>query len=150
MTAAAPPITEETDREFVAERLVRFSDCDPAGIVFFPNYFLLLNGVVEDWWMHIGHPWTETISHRRMGTPTAHIDTAFVAPSLFGETLRFCLSVESLGNSSLTLHHRILGPDNRERVRILQRLVATSLITHRAIVWPEDIRHAISQFKEKP
>ena len=135
--------------EFVAERLVRFSDCDPAGIVFFPNYFLMLNGVVEDWWMQIGHPWTETIGKRRIGTPTAHLDSVFVAPSLFGETLRFCLSIESVGKSSLILHHRVVGPDERERVRFRQRLVCTSLETHRSIPWPEDIRQAITQFKEQ-
>ena len=31
------------------ERTVRFSDGDPAGIVFFPQYLVMLNGVVEEW-----------------------------------------------------------------------------------------------------
>lgn len=149
MSPASPHPSTEPVNEFIVERLVRFSDCDPAGIVFFPNYFIMLNGVVEDWWMHIGHPWTETIGKRRIGTPVAHLDSVFVAPSLFGETLRFCLSVESIGKSSLMLHHRVVGPDERERVRFRQRLVATSLETHRSILWPEDIRQAIEKFKEK-
>ena len=149
MTAAASPLCDEPVREFVAERLVRFSDCDPAGIVFFPNYFIMLNGVVEDWWRHIGHPWTNMVTHRRMGTPTAHLDTSFVAPSLFGETLRFTLSVASLGKSSLILDHKITGSDGRERVRFQQRLVLTSLETHRPIPWPEEIHQAITQFKEQ-
>lgn len=135
--------------EFIAERLVRFSDCDPAGIVFFPNYFVMLNGVVEDWWRAIGHPWTETIVQRRMGTPTAQLDSRFVAPSLFGERLSFHLRVEQLGRSSLTLSHRIVGPDGRERALFTQRLVATSLDTHRSQAWPGDIRQAIQQFKEQ-
>lgn len=149
MSPASSHPTSEPVSEFIVERLVRFSDCDPAGIVFFPNYFIMLNGVVEDWWMHIGHPWTETIGKRRIGTPVAHLDSVFVAPSLFGETLRFCLAVESIGKSSLMLHHRVVGPDDRERVRFRQRLVATSLETHRSILWPDDIRQAIEKFKEK-
>ena len=28
---------------------VRFADVDPAGIVFYPRYFEMLNGAVEDW-----------------------------------------------------------------------------------------------------
>ncbi len=136
--------------EFVAERLVRFSDCDPAGIVFFPNYFVMLNGVVEDWWRHIGHPWTEIIVRRRTGTPTAQLDSVFVAPSMFGETLRFSLAVEQIGGSSLTLLHRVAGPDGGERARFRQRLVATSLETHRSIPWPADLRQAIETFKENP
>ena len=34
---------------FRRERLIRFSDCDPAGIVFYPQYFVMFNGLVEDW-----------------------------------------------------------------------------------------------------
>jgi 4-hydroxybenzoyl-CoA thioesterase len=145
----APLPAEPPAHEFATERLVRFADCDPAGIVFFPNYFLMLNGVVEDWWSHIGHPWTVSIGQRRIGTPVAHLDSIFVAPSLLGETLCFYLSVDSIGRSSLTLHHRVVGPNGRERVRIRQRLVATSLDSHRSIPWPDDMRRAIAKFKER-
>jgi acyl-CoA thioesterase FadM len=29
---------------------VRFSHCDPAGIVYFPHYFDMFNGLIEDWY----------------------------------------------------------------------------------------------------
>ena len=29
---------------------IRFSHCDPAGIVYFPHYFDMFNGLVEDWY----------------------------------------------------------------------------------------------------
>ena len=32
----------------VRERRIRFSDCDPAGIVFYPQYFVMFNGLVEE------------------------------------------------------------------------------------------------------
>ncbi|HRD34720.1 MAG TPA: thioesterase family protein [Rhodocyclaceae bacterium] len=134
--------------EFIAECAVRFSDCDPAGIVFFPNYFRMLNGVVEDWWAALGTPWTELVSVRRIGTPTAQLDTEFVQPSQFGDTLRFHLSVEKLGRSSLTLRHIVIG-DETARMRARQVLVATSLETHRAIPWPDDVVRAITRFKER-
>ena len=28
---------------------IRFSHCDPAGIVYFPHYFDMFNGLIEDW-----------------------------------------------------------------------------------------------------
>ena len=34
---------------FEREALIRFSHCDPAGIVFFPQYLVMFNGLVEDW-----------------------------------------------------------------------------------------------------
>jgi len=133
---------------FVVERLVRFGDCDPAGIVFFPRYFDMSNSVVEDWWRHLGHPWTDTITRRRIGTPTAHLDTIFVSPSLFGDALNFHLTVENLGRSALTIRLRAVGADGVERLRIRQRLVAVSLETQRPIPWPDDIHQAIVAFQE--
>lgn len=134
---------------FVARRVLRFSDCDPAGIVFFPNYFVLLNGVVEDWWSHIGHPWTQTIGTRRMGTPVAHLDAQFIAPSHFGDELDFQLQVARLGRSSLHLAHRVVGANQHERLRVQQRLVCTSLETHRPMAWPDDLRAAIEHFNKE-
>ena len=132
----------------VAERLLRFSDCDPSGIAFFPSYFVLLNGVVEDWWTHLGTPWTDLIGKRRIGTPTVRLDTIFAAPAMFGETLEFHLHAEDLGKSVLVLQHHVFGPDRKIRWRARQHLVATSLSTHRPTPWPDDVRQAIQQFME--
>ena len=137
-------------RPFVARRLVRFEHCDPAGIVFFPRYYQLLNSVVEDWWEHLGLPWSDLIGLRRIGMPTAQLDATFVAPSRLGEGLDFELRVARLGRSSLQLEHRVAGPASDERVRFSQRIVATSLDTHRPIPWPEDLHDAIQRFKETP
>lgn len=140
----------DTAREaarFVVERRVRFEDCDPAGIVFFPNYLRMLNSVVEDWLESLGHPWTEIVTVRRMGTPTAQLDTRFLAPSVFGETLRWELSIEKLGNASLVLNHLASGKD-KPRLSARQVIVATSLDNHKSIAWPDDVRGAIARFME--
>ena len=34
---------------FERDVLIRFSHCDPAGIVFFPQYLVMFNNHVEDW-----------------------------------------------------------------------------------------------------
>jgi hypothetical protein len=34
---------------FECDKLIRFHHCDPAGIVFYPQYFVLFNELVEDW-----------------------------------------------------------------------------------------------------
>jgi 4-hydroxybenzoyl-CoA thioesterase len=65
-----------------------------------------------------------------------------------GEKLAFHLSVEHIGKSALMLRHRIVGPDGKLRWRARQRLVATSLDTHRSTPWPDDIRTAIHRFME--
>ena len=38
--------------------MIRFAHCDPAGIVFHPNFFVLFNGLTEDWFREgMQEPW---------------------------------------------------------------------------------------------
>ena len=60
---------------FTTTRILRFGDCDPAGIAYFPSYFHFLNGVHEEWWQSIGFPWRDMFQNRRIGLPTVQLDT---------------------------------------------------------------------------
>ena len=61
-------------RVFTTERRVRFADCDAAGIVFFPRYFEMLNGVVEDWFAGpLQTSFRELHVDRQVSVPTAVI-----------------------------------------------------------------------------
>jgi 4-hydroxybenzoyl-CoA thioesterase len=128
--------------QFVAGRLLRFSDCDPSGIAYFPSYLNLLNGVVEDFWEFLGFPLAQLIKGRGLGTPTVQLECQFERPALFGEQLTFILRVAKVGRSSLHLAHRITGTDG-VKWSARQVVVATSLGEHRAIPWPGDLRASL-------
>jgi 4-hydroxybenzoyl-CoA thioesterase len=128
--------------QFVAVRLLRFSDCDPSGIAYFPSYLNLLNGVVEDFWAHLGFSLPQLIKGRGIGTPTVQLDCQFARPALFGEQLTFALRVVKLGRSSLHLAHEVTGRDG-VKWSARQVLVATSLSEHRPIAWPDDVRGSL-------
>ena len=133
---------------FATERILRFGDCDPSGIAYFPSYLNILNGVVEEFWDRLDFPWSEMIRSRRIGTPTVHLTADFVRPSIFGDTLAFALTVTKLGRSSLNLSNRVtVGGEQRWSAE--QVLVATDLETHSACAWPGDIRAALERFMEK-
>lgn len=138
------PAQERTLKEFLAERSVRFDDCDPAGIVFYPRYFCMINAVIEDWWQHMGQPWHELIAKQRIVTPVSHLETVFLRPSMLGEVLQCHLGLETLGRSSFWLRHRVLGPDGLERLRLRQRMVCVSMEGHRPMAWPADIKKILS------
>ena len=127
---------------FVAERLLRFSDCDPSGIAYFPAYLNLLNGVVEDFWVVLGFSLSELIKGRGIGTPTFRLDCQLERPALFGERLTFVLRVAKIGRSSLHLAHEITGKDGM-KWSARQVLVATSLTEHRPTPWPKDVRDSL-------
>lgn len=135
---------------FAAQRTVRFSDCDPAGIVFFPQYLVMLNGVVEQWFDEaLGIPYASLIGPRRLGLPTVRLEVDFTAISRHGDALRWEVAVAQLGRSSLTLLHDVLGhPANQggTRLRARQVLVCTSLDTHRPQALPDDVRAAVQAY----
>lgn len=132
---------------FATLRILRFGDCDPAGIAYFPNYFHFLNGVVEEWWEMLGFPWRQLFQERRIGLPTVQLDTQFLAPGFLGDRLTFSFEIAKLGSRSMTLQHQV----TRDEILLWQAtqiVVATSLDTHKSIVWPEDILEVLRSFKE--
>lgn len=131
--------------EFRRPRLIRFSDCDPAAIVFYPQYFVMLNGLVEDWVNEgLGIGYHTLVNERRIGLPTVKIEADFRAVSRLGDRVTLGLAVEKLGSRSMTLMLRCFDPVSGElRMQMRQVLVTTSLETHRAVAIPDDMRAAI-------
>jgi 4-hydroxybenzoyl-CoA thioesterase len=134
---------------FEATRVLRFGDCDPAGIAYYPRYFDLLNGVVEDWWISMGVSWKVLFGERRIGLPTVRFEVDFRAPAFLEDELRFSLSIKRIGSKSVELDH-VVQRSMTTLWQCAQTLVATSLDTHRSIAWPDDLRAALVSFQEAP
>ena len=132
---------------FTTTRRVRFADCDAAGIVFFPRYFEMLNGVVEDWFAGpLGTSFRELHMERGVSVPTAAVEARFIAPSRLEDDLTFSLAVTKLGGASCGLRHRITSGDQL-------RFEATQTIVHvgrslKPEPWPDPLRVRIAPFLE--
>ena len=133
---------------FRVPRRIRFSDCDPAGLVFYPQYFVMFNGLLEDWVdgpLAIG--FADLVSRRRIGLPTVRLEADFRAVSRFGDDVVLSLQVQRLGGKSLELALRCTAAaDGELRMAVRQVIVTTSLETHAAIAVPADLRAAIEGF----
>ncbi|MCY1240135.1 1,4-dihydroxy-2-naphthoyl-CoA hydrolase [compost metagenome] len=132
---------------YSTRRRLNFGDCDPAGIAYFPSYLNILVGVYEEFFDALGFPWPELRKRRKIDLPTITLDVTFVSPGYHGDLMVFNLWVRNVGNSSIELEHQV-----RAGERLLwsakQRLVATSVETHKSCSWPEDIRQALLQHLE--
>ena len=142
-TAASPAQVHAFERPLT----VRFSHCDPAGIVFFPQYLVMVNNLVEEWvsdGLHV--PYAHLISSRRIGLPTVSLNCQFTAVSRMGDELMMGLSVDHIGRSSLRLN---VGCRAGVEARFVmqQVLVTTDLQTHRPIAIPDDLRNPMLAFK---
>jgi 4-hydroxybenzoyl-CoA thioesterase len=129
---------------------VPFSACDPAGIVFFAQYYVMFQNLVDDWITDgLGIAYGDLLGPRRVGLPTVRFETDFKAISTMGDLITLALEVEQLGNTSLTLQLRVVSP-NGVRVQARQVIVCTSLDTHRSMAFPPDLRQAIATFMAIP
>jgi 4-hydroxybenzoyl-CoA thioesterase len=142
--AAAPARVHRFERALT----IRFSHCDPAGIVFYPRYFTMFNDLVEDWVTQaLGIPYADLLGRRRTGLPTVSLNTQFSAVSRMGDEVMMGLTLEHVGRSSIRLG---LGcrQGTQQRVTMEQVLVVTDLDTHRAIAIPDDLRQAMLSFQQ--
>ncbi|WP_217710525.1 thioesterase family protein [Streptomyces sp. NA04227] len=129
------------------DRLIRFQHCDPAGIVFYPQYLFMLNEVLEDWFEeHLGIDYAGMFTTRRIGIPTIRLECDFVGPSRVGDRVRFSLDLRRIGKSSFELHYLCAGVEKSDvRVRMRAVLVFMSLTSHTSVPVPEDIRAAMER-----
>ena len=128
---------------------IRFSHCDPAGIVYFARYFDLLNGVVEDWFcQELQIDYHDMIGRRRVGLGYVSANADFARPSSMGDQLDFAVAIHRIGRSSLTLQvHAYRGSEPVLLARLV--IVTTSLEIHQSIPLPDDLRAALEHYQEK-
>ena len=89
---------------FIRTSKVRFEDCDLAGIVFYPNYILMLTRLIEDWFSEaLDVPWGKMHRELKLGFPTVSMQVAFKKASRLDELLEWSLEVRKLRTKSLTL-----------------------------------------------
>jgi 4-hydroxybenzoyl-CoA thioesterase len=140
--------------KFLATRTVRFAECDPAGIVFFPQYLVMLNSFVEQWFDEgLGIAYAGLIGARRTGLPTVRLEVDFTAISRHGDRITLAVQIEKLGRSSMTLQlncHGGEGEAGELRFKARQVLVCTSLDTHRPQPLPDDVRSALLPYLQTP
>jgi 4-hydroxybenzoyl-CoA thioesterase len=135
---------------FEVEQTVRFAHCDPAGIVFFPQYLVMLNTLHERWFGEaLGIAYQDYIGSRRLGLPTVRLECDFTAISCHGDRLRQRLAVAKLGRTSLeaAVEFDCAG---ELRARFRQVLVCTSLATHKSNPLPADLRAGMQRFLRLP
>jgi 4-hydroxybenzoyl-CoA thioesterase len=129
---------------FRRKHKIHFSECDPAGIVFYPQYFVLFNDLIEAWFDEVlPEGYHGVIGGRRVGMPTVRLEVDFTVVSKMGDEVWLSLDVERLGKKSFTLAWACTGADGVVRMTARQIIVTTSLDTHKSIGMPDDIRQAI-------
>jgi 4-hydroxybenzoyl-CoA thioesterase len=136
-------------RTFTTERRIRFSHCDPAGIVYFVNFFDMVSGVVEDWFGDaIGFTFSEMHLQRRVGFPIVNTGCEFFKPCHLGDLLVLELSVAKLGRSSIefAIRGQVAG---EEKFRARHKVAMMSLETLKSLPIPDDLRAKMEPYSAR-
>jgi 4-hydroxybenzoyl-CoA thioesterase len=88
---------------------VEFGDCDPAGIVFFPNFSRWMDAASLSFFMQCGvPPWRELVKTRGIvGTPLLEINTRFKQAATYGQRLTVSTHVSEWRARTFTQVHRV-------------------------------------------
>jgi 4-hydroxybenzoyl-CoA thioesterase len=130
---------------------VRFGDCDPAGIVYFPRFFDFFHQAMETWFpAHLGFGYDDFVRVRKLGFPAVHTEADFERPSRFGERIEIHQRVKKLGRSSIEFAYEVHGPDGRRAtgrsVCVVMNLDERSPEHGKAVAMPAELRARIEAF----
>jgi 4-hydroxybenzoyl-CoA thioesterase len=126
---------------------IRFYHCDPAGIVYFPNYFDMAQALVEDWFGHgLGLSYAQILNERHIGLPTVHLTVDFDRPSRLGDELTWTVLVEALGRSSVRLKIAA-SAEGIERLTIQQVIVTIDSKSGKTVPIPNDLRVKLANYQ---
>ncbi len=102
--------TPAASRVIVYTVRVEFGDCDPARIVWFPNFFRWIDAASRHFFLQCGvPPWHETEKTMGLiGTPLVDTHAKFVKTASYGDTLDIHTSVAEWRDKSYVQRYRIL------------------------------------------
>ncbi len=81
---------------------IRYSDCDPQGIVFNGNYARYWDDALTDWFEEAGYGGAE-LGGSGLDVVTARLEMDFKASAGLGDEIETSLEVEKVGTTSMTV-----------------------------------------------
>ncbi len=131
---------------FTVRRDIRFSDSDPAGIVFYAEFFRMFNDLFEDWLnKRLGIDFARQFRDEQRMFPLVHVEVDFKEARMMGQQMDLTLVLTRLGRSSIA--YDIVAHD--EDVEILRGsfvTVVASKATMSTIDIPADIRAPMEDY----
>lgn len=121
---------------------VRFGLCDPARIIYFPNYFDFFHAAMEDFFRdRVGALYHVLLARDRITFPTVHLEVDFQAPVSYGDEAVIQVEVAKVGRSSVAFRYTgRRGSDGTRCVVATATTVATDLDKFKSVALPDALR----------
>ena len=132
------------------EFAVRFGDCDPARIMYFPNYFDYFHAAMEDFFRdRLDTQYHLLLEHKRVSFPTVRLEVNFSAPVRFGDAVTIAVEVVRIGRSSVDLRYTgRRSSDGKQVVVATATTVATDMDEFHGVELTGDLLGALERERD--
>lgn len=133
-------------RHHTSRFTVEWGDCDPAGIVFFPNFFRWMDAASLHFFRAAGvPPWREYEAQSGiLGTPLVDASAKFLRPASYGDVLDVQTAIDEWRGKSFVMSHIIRRGDDVLvegcTVRVFARRHPDDPARIQAVEAPESVR----------
>jgi 4-hydroxybenzoyl-CoA thioesterase len=125
---------------------IEFGDCDPAQIVFYPNFLKWIDAASRHFFVAAGvASWAEMEAATGIiGTPLVEVSLRFVRPATYGEEIAVETWIEEWRGKSFVMKHIVRRGDEvlveGTEIRVFARRHPEDPKRIQAVLPPEDVR----------
>lgn len=132
---------------FTTRITVRFGDCDPAGLVYYPVLFHYCHAAMEEFFARrCGTSYARLMAEERIGFPTVNTRAEFFVPLVYGDETEVEVFVSRVGRSSATFEYTLRrAADGVTCARATLVQAAMNLDQLRAVPVPDKYREAFAR-----
>ena len=133
---------------FTIEDRVRWSDVDPAGIIFYGSYVRFFEIAEMEMFRAAGVPYGDVFDRHDLWLPRAHFEVDFMYPARMDVELRIGVYFTRFGNSSLRINFDALHVGaGRLAASAHEILVCTTRDTLRPCPLPAELREHFEPYR---
>ena len=137
--AAAHPFMAEVKLQ------IYWSDCDPAGIVYFANFFRIIEKAEEELYLQSGSHRQKVLDACSIWLPRVEAHVNFVSPIRNGRAIRVRMDPQFKGEKAVRFEFEILDDETSARLASgYMTVVCVDRATFKAKPLPEEMRKALS------
>ncbi|MBN1300821.1 MAG: acyl-CoA thioesterase [Melioribacteraceae bacterium] len=129
---------------FIYKSKIKFSECDPAGVVFFANVFKMAHDAYEEFIVEADLGWN-LFSDEEVIFPVVSAEAKYFQPLKLHDEVRIQLEVGEIRDSSYSIIYRVIKSENTETVLLKTVHVCIEKENNRKTQLPEDVKFYLSE-----
>ena len=136
---------------FAVQERVRWSDCDPLGIIYYGTYIRFFEAAEHEMFRQAGLPYEKLRVEKHVQLPRKAFSVEFHSPAEMDELLEIRVGVARVGETSLTLRFEAYrARDLKHRASALLTVVCVEKETIKKRPLPDFVKDALTPYRVAP